>query len=138
MAEKSIVHVDSGFKGMSCSTPVNLFKPRNPLTPASDSSLHWVPEECFSQGRRELSAIPNQWSRTKKKASGRTTPEPHFHAKRQFRFLVKPVLAAKLRLLPTGRNEAHHLQTFLKIAITVMTIHFNSFNNFGVSLSMLY
>ena len=37
----------------------------------------------------------------------------------------------KLRLLPTGRNEAHHLQTFLKIAITVIAIHFNSFNNFG-------
>ena len=58
----------------------------------------------------------------KKHSSGRTTPESHFHAKRQFRFLVKPVLAAKLRLLPTGRNEAHYLQTILKVAIKVMAI----------------
>ena len=44
---------------------------------------------------------------------------------------------AKLRLLPTGLNEARHLQTSLKIAITVMAIQFNSFNNFGAILTML-
>ena len=37
MAESSIV--DSGIKGMSCSTPVNPFKPGNPFTPTSDLSL---------------------------------------------------------------------------------------------------
>ena len=68
-------------------------------------------------------------SRGRKNASGRTTPEPHFRAKRQFRFLVKPVFAAKLRLLTTGRNEAHHLQTFLKIAIRVTAIHFGVTEN---------
>ncbi|CAH3147049.1 unnamed protein product [Pocillopora meandrina] len=39
MAENSIV--DSGVKGMSCSTPVNPFKPTNPFTPASDSSVNY-------------------------------------------------------------------------------------------------
>ena len=37
MAESSIV--DSGIKGMSCSTPVNPFKSGNPFTPTSDLSL---------------------------------------------------------------------------------------------------
>ena len=37
MAENSIV--DSGVKGMSCSTPVNPFKSGNPFTPTSDLSL---------------------------------------------------------------------------------------------------
>ena len=35
-------------------------------------------------------------------------------------------------------NEAYHLQTFLKITITVMAIHFNSCNNFRAILTMLY
>ena len=35
-------------------------------------------------------------------------------------------------------NEAHHLQTFLKITITVMAIRFNSCNNFRAILTMLY
>ena len=39
MAENSIV--DSGVKGMSCSMPVNPFKPTNPFTPASDSSVNY-------------------------------------------------------------------------------------------------
>ena len=39
VAEKSIVHEDSGFKGMSYSTPANPFKPENPFTPASDSPV---------------------------------------------------------------------------------------------------
>ena len=53
MAENSLV--DSGFKGMSCSTPANPFKAGNPFTSESvssvDSSMH-----VESPGRRFLSA----------------------------------------------------------------------------------
>ena len=55
MAENSLV--DSGFKGMSCSTPVNPFKAGNPFTSESvssvDSSMH-----VESPGRRFQSAGP--------------------------------------------------------------------------------
>ena len=49
MAESS---VDSGFKGMSSSTPANPFKPGNPFTPVTDSPLD------LSQRRRFHSANP--------------------------------------------------------------------------------
>ena len=52
MADNSIV--DSGVKGMSCSTPVNPFKPTNPFTPASDSSVNYF----GSPSRRFHSANP--------------------------------------------------------------------------------
>ena len=52
MAENSIV--DSGVKGMSCSMPVNPFKPTNPFTPASDSSVNYF----GSPSRRFHSANP--------------------------------------------------------------------------------
>ena len=71
----------------------------------------------FSRSERTLSDSKSTVKDEKKNASGRTTPEPHFHAKRQISFYVKPVLVAKLRLLPTGRNEAHHLQTFLNLRL---------------------
>ena len=55
MAENSLV--DSGFKGMSCSTPANPFKAGNPFTSESvssvDSSMH-----VESPGRRFQSAGP--------------------------------------------------------------------------------
>ena len=58
MAENSLV--DSGFKGMSCSTPVNPFKAGNPFTSESvlsvDSSIH-----VESPGRRFQSAGPFQY-----------------------------------------------------------------------------
>ena len=53
MAENSIV--DSGVKGMSCSTPVNPFKPTKPFTPASDSSVNYF----GSPSRRFHSANPH-------------------------------------------------------------------------------
>lgn len=56
MAENSIV--DSGFKEMSCSTPVNPFKPGNPFTPASDSSLDPSVNYFGSSSRRFPSANP--------------------------------------------------------------------------------
>ena len=55
MAENSLV--DSGFKGMSCSTPVNPFKAGNPFTSESvssvDSSMH-----VEGSGQRFQSAGP--------------------------------------------------------------------------------
>ena len=39
VADNSIVEAEYEVKGMSCSTPVNPFKPGNPFTPESDSSL---------------------------------------------------------------------------------------------------
>ena len=58
MAENSLV--DSGLKGMSCSTPVNPFKARNPFTSESassvDSSMH-----VESPGRRFQSSGPFAW-----------------------------------------------------------------------------
>ena len=50
MAENSIV--DSGVKGMSCSTPVNPFKPTDLFTPASDSSMNYFgsPSRRFHSG----------------------------------------------------------------------------------------
>ncbi|XP_078367182.1 uncharacterized protein LOC144651166 [Oculina patagonica] len=55
MAENSIV--DSGVKGMSCSTPVNPFKSGNPFTPTSDLSLDRS-VNLESSSRRVHSANP--------------------------------------------------------------------------------
>ena len=41
----------------------------------------------------------NSTVQDQKKTAGGTTPQPHFHVRNQFRFLVKPVLATKLRLM---------------------------------------
>ena len=58
VAEKSIVHVDSRFKEMSCSMPTNPFKPENPFTPASDSSPELSVNYFGSSSRRFHSANP--------------------------------------------------------------------------------
>ena len=56
MAYNSIV--EGEFKGMSCSTPVNLFMSGNSFTPESDTSLDPL-ENCFrSSSRRLHSANP--------------------------------------------------------------------------------
>ena len=57
MAENSLVEA-AEFKGMSCSTPVNPFKPGNPFTPESYSSLD--PQENYlgSLSRRFHSTNP--------------------------------------------------------------------------------
>ena len=52
------MHVDSGFKEMSCSTPTNPFKPENPFTPASDSSLDLSVNYFGSSSCRFYSANP--------------------------------------------------------------------------------
>ena len=54
MAENSIVEAE--FKGMSCSTPINPFKPGNPFTPESDSSLDPSKNYFGSSSRRSHSA----------------------------------------------------------------------------------
>lgn len=56
MAENSIVEAE--FKGMSCSTPINPFKPGNPFTPESDSSLAPSKNYFGSSSRRSHSANP--------------------------------------------------------------------------------
>ena len=56
MAENSIVEAE--FKGMSCSTPINPFKPGNPFTPESDSSLDPSKNYFGSSSRRSHSANP--------------------------------------------------------------------------------
>ena len=55
MAENSLV--DSGFKGMSCSTPANPFKAGNPFKSESVSSVD-SPMHVESPGRRFQSAGP--------------------------------------------------------------------------------
>jgi len=50
--------VESKFKEMSCSTPVNPFKPGDPLTPESDSSLDPSEDYFGSTGCRSHPANP--------------------------------------------------------------------------------
>ena len=56
MADNSIVEAE--LKGMSCSTPVNPFKPGNPFTPESDSSLDPTENYFGNSSRRFHSENP--------------------------------------------------------------------------------
>ena len=56
---------------------------------------HSLGVTSYTLGAREIFFFKLERTFSHSKTSGRTTLELHFHAQRQFRFLVKPVLAAE-------------------------------------------